>query len=162
MRTIEDLDITNKKVLIRADFNVPLDKACKITDDSRIQRVLPTIRYAISRGARIILASHLGRPKGSVVAEMSLSPVAARLGELIDRPVGMAPDCIGTEVQDLVASMPPGDVLLLENLRFHAEEQQNNDGFAAALATLCEVYINDAFAVSHRAHASVAAITVHV
>jgi phosphoglycerate kinase len=161
MKSIEAADIAEKRVLIRVDFNVPLDEARDITDDNRIREVLPTLRHALERKARVILASHLGRPKGRVVKEMSLSPVAARLQALLGRPVGMAPDCIGEDVAGQVDAMSPGDVLLLENLRFHPGEEKNDDGFAASLAALCDVYVNDAFAVSHRANASVAAVTAH-
>ncbi len=159
MKTIRDIDISGKRTLIRVDFNVPLNEKCEITDDARIRRVLPTITYALEKGARLILASHLGRPKGKVVPEMSLGPVARRLGELTGKPVQLAPDAVGPEVEKLVAAMPPGDIVLLENLRFHAAEQANEEGFAKALAGLCEVYVNDAFAVSHRANASVVAVT---
>jgi phosphoglycerate kinase len=161
MNSIESVDIAKQRVLMRVDFNVPLDETLKITDDTRILEVLPTIRYALGKEAKVILASHLGRPKGRAVAEMSLAPVAARLQELIDRKVSMAPDCIGADVTQRVAAMAPGDVLLLENLRFHPEEEKNDEGFGAALAALCDVYVNDAFAVSHRANASVAAVAAY-
>jgi phosphoglycerate kinase len=161
MKSIESVDIKEKRVFIRVDFNVPLDDGGHITDDSRIREVLPTIQYAVERKAKVILASHLGRPKGRVVSEMSLAPVAVRLAELIGRKVPLAPDCVGENVRAFVEAMAPGDVLLLENLRFHAEEEKNDDGFAASLAALCDVYVNDAFAVSHRANASVAAIASH-
>ena len=159
MRTIKDIDISRKRVLIRVDFNVPLDSKQQITDDARIEAVLPTLRYALDQGAYVIIASHLGRPKGQVKMEFSLQPVAKRLSEILGLEVIMAPDCVGEEVATLVANMKGGQVLLLENLRFHKQEQQNESDFGEALAAFCDVYINDAFAVSHRAHASVVSIT---
>ncbi|MGD8368385.1 MAG: phosphoglycerate kinase [Desulfobacterales bacterium] len=162
MKSIKDISIDGKRVLIRVDFNVPLDEHQNITDDSRIRGVLETIRYALARHAVVILASHLGRPKGQPVAEMSLAPVANRLGRLLETEVAMAPDCVGDAVEEQVAKMSPGQVLLLENLRFHKEEQEDDDSFARSLARLCDVYINDAFAVSHRKNASVSAICRHV
>jgi len=159
MQTIKDISLAGRRVFIRVDFNVPLDEHQNITDDTRIRSVLPTIQYALDHRAKVIIASHLGRPKGQVVPEMSLAPVAKRLGRLIGKDVRMAPDCIGPEVSALVDSLGDGDVLLLENLRFHTAEQANEDGFAQKLAELCDVYINDAFAVSHRANASVHAVT---
>jgi len=154
--SIRDLDLNGKRVFIRVDFNVPLQKneqgAMEITSDKRIKASLPTIQYALEHGAGLILASHLGRPKGKPNAEMSLQPAAARLAELLKRPVKMAPDCVGPQVE---AMKPvPGEVLLLENLRFHAEEEKNDPEFARQLASLCEVYVNDAFGSAHRAHAS--------
>ncbi len=159
MKTIKEIDITGKRVFIRVDFNVPMDAAQSITDDIRIRTSLPTIVYALEQGAKVILASHLGRPKGKRVPEMSLAPVAKHLEGLLGRSVVMAPDCVGEETEAMVASMKGGEVLLLENLRYHDEEQANDALFASRLAGLCEVYINNAFAVSHRVHASVAAIT---
>lgn len=159
MKNIKDVNISGKKVLFRVDFNVPLDDYQNITDDSRIKGVLPTIQYALDRNAKIIIASHLGRPKGKPVSKFSLAPAAKRLGRLIGKDVQLAPDCIGPEVKDLVENMDTGQVMLLENLRFHAREQENDEGFAKELAGLCDVYINDAFAVSHRVNASVVAIT---
>ena len=149
--SIRDLDLKNKTVFIRVDFNVPLE-AGKITSDKRIKASLPTIEYALEQGAGLVLASHLGRPKGKRNMEMSLAPVAARLSELLNRPVIMAPDCVGPDV----AAMKPaaGGVLLLENLRFHAQEEGNDPEFAKQLASLCDVYVNDAFGTAHRAHAS--------
>jgi phosphoglycerate kinase len=158
-RSIDQVDMAGKKVFLRVDFNVPLDKTGNITDDTRIQAVLPTLNYALSKKAKIILASHLGRPKGKPEAEFSLAPVARRLGDLLKKEVPLAPDCIGPEVERMVEALNPGDVLLLENLRFHKEEEKNDPGFAQNLARLAEVYVNDAFAVSHRAHASVEGIT---
>ena len=154
--SIRDLDLKGKRVFIRVDFNVPLQKNDKgdmeITSDKRIKASLPTIQYALEQGAGLILASHLGRPKGKPNPEMSLKPVAARLRELLSREVIMAPDCVGPEVEALKPA--PGQALLLENLRFHAEEEKNDAGFAKQLAALCDVYVNDAFGSAHRAHAS--------
>jgi phosphoglycerate kinase len=159
IKTIKDIKLEGQRVFIRVDCNVPLDEHQNITDDTRIRSVLPTIQYALDHRAKVIVASHLGRPKGRVVPEMSLAPVAKRLGRLIKKEVKMAPDCIGPEVNDLVDKMAKGEVLLLENLRFHPEEQDNADAFGKSLARLCDVFINDAFAVSHRINASVHAIT---
>ena len=158
MKTIKDIDISGKRVLFRVDVNVPLDEHQNITDDSRIRAVLPTLEYALDHNAKLIIASHMGRPKG-VVPALSLTPVAKRLGRLLKEDVVMAKDCVGSEVKELVNKMQTGNVVLLENLRFHPEEQKNDDTFAKALAELCDVYINDAFAVSHRINASVVAIT---
>lgn len=161
MTTMQDVSLTGKGVLVRVDFNVPIDAEGNITDDSRIRAALPTLNYALDQQAKLIIASHLGRPKGRVVAEFGLSPVAARLSELLQRKVEMAPDCIGSETTDMAKAMNAGDVLMLENLRFHPEESENSDDYAKKLASLCDVYVNDAFAVSHRANASVEAITRH-
>ncbi len=151
--SIRDLDLKGKVVFIRVDFNVPLAPGGQeITSDKRIRASLPTIQYALEQGAGLILASHLGRPKGKPNAEMSLKPVAVRLAELLGKPVKMAPDCVGAEVAALRPA--PGEVLLLENLRFHAEEEKNEKGFAQQLASLADVYVNDAFGTAHRAHAS--------
>jgi phosphoglycerate kinase len=154
--SIRDLDLDGKRVFIRVDFNVPLQKNEKgdmeITSDKRIKASLPTIQYALEHSAGVILASHLGRPKGKPNPEMSLKPVAARLQDLLGRPVVMAPDCVGPEVEALIPA--PGGVLLLENLRYHAEEEKNDPEFAKKLAALCDVYVNDAFGSAHRAHAS--------
>jgi len=159
MKTIKDIDISGKKVFIRVDFNVPLDLHQNITDDSRIRAVLGTLEYALDHNAKLIIASHIGRPNGKIVPEMSLSPVAKRLGRFLRKDVIMAKDCIGLDVKTLIDQMKPGNVVLLENLRYHPGEQKNEDSFAKALAELCDVYINDAFAVSHRINASVVAIT---
>ncbi len=159
IKTIKDIDLSGKRVLFRVDFNVPLDEYQNITDDSRIRAVLPTLEYALDHNAKLIIASHMGRPKGKAVPELSLSPVAKRLGRFLRKEVIMAKDCIGSDIKELINKMEAGDVLLLENLRFHPEEQKNDDAFAKALAELCDVYINDAFAVSHRINASVVAIT---
>lgn len=151
--SIRDLDLRGKRVFIRVDFNVPLAPGGQeITSDKRIRASLPTIQYALEQGAAVILASHLGRPKGKPNAEMSLKPVAARLSQLLNKPVAMAPDCVGPEVEAMLPK--PGEVLLLENLRFHAEEEKNDKEFARQLAKLCDVYVNDAFGSAHRAHAS--------
>ncbi|MBI5569901.1 MAG: phosphoglycerate kinase [Desulfomonile tiedjei] len=154
VKSIRDLYIKGKRVLFRFDFNVPLDAAGAIKDDTRIRRALPTLEYAVQQGARCVLASHLGRPKGERKAELSLRPVAKRLAELLGRPVGFVDDCIGDAVKDAVASLPDGGVLLLENLRFHAGETKNDPAFAAELASVADVYVNDAFGTAHRAHAS--------
>jgi len=154
--SIRDLDLTGKCVFIRVDFNVPLQKneqgVMEITSDKRIKASLPTIQYALERGAGVILASHLGRPKGKPNPEMSLRPVAARLEQLLGRAVKMAPDCVGPQVEAMKPA--PGEVLLLENLRFHPEEEKNDPAFSQQLAALCDLYVNDAFGSAHRAHAS--------
>jgi len=160
--TIEDLDIKGTRLFIRVDFNVPLDENQNITDDTRIRSALPTINYAIDGGAKIILASHLGRPKGKQDQKFSLLPVAKRLQRLLDREVTFMPDCIGPEVEKASQAMKPGDVILLENLRFHPEEEQNEDAFSKALADSCDYYVNDAFGTAHRAHASTSGITKYV
>ncbi len=162
MKTIKDVSISGKRVLFRVDLNVPLDEYQNITDDSRIRAVLPTLKYALDHNAKLIIASHLGRPKGKIVPEFSLIPVAKRLSRLLEKKVNMATDCIGSDVKAIVSKMKDGDVILLENLRFHPEEQENDDEFAKELATLCDVYVNDAFAVSHRVNASVVAVTKYV
>jgi phosphoglycerate kinase len=161
MKSIKDVNIKGKRVLVRVDFNVPLDEHLNITDDARIRAVLTTLRYILDHHSKLIIASHLGRPKGEVKPEMSLSPVSQRLQRLLNKDVVMAKDCIGPETESLVDNMKEGDVVLLENLRFHPEEQKNDDTFAKKLAGLCDVYVNDAFAVSHRINASVVAITKH-
>jgi len=157
-RTIRDLNLKGRRVFIRVDFNVPL-KGGVIGDDTRIRESLPTIKYALEAGAGcVILASHLGRPKGKPNPEMSLRPVAARTGELLGRAVAFADDCVGPAAEGAVRNAPTGGVVLLENLRFHAEEEKNDPQFAKGLAALCDVYVNDAFGAAHRAHASVEAI----
>jgi phosphoglycerate kinase len=158
MKTIKEIDISGKRVFIRVDFNVPLDIHQNIVDDSRIRAVLRTLEYALDHNAKLIIASHIGRPNGKIVPEMSLSLVAKRLGRLLGKDIVMANDCIGSDVKTLIDRMKPGDIVLLENLRYHSEEQKNEDTFAKELAELCDVYINDAFAVSHRINASVVAI----
>ena len=162
LKYIDELDLKGKRVFMRVDFNVPLDDNGNITDDTRIRSVLPTINYALDEKAKVILASHLGRPKGKRSDSMSLAPVAKRLSRLLEKDVVLAPDCIGEEARRLVEGMEPGDVVLLENLRFHPEEEKNDSAFAEELSVLGDVYINDAFAVAHRAHASNVAITKYV
>jgi phosphoglycerate kinase len=161
IKSIKDLDLKSKRVLMRVDFNVPLDVNGNITDDVRIKAALPTIQYAVSLGAKVILMSHLGRPKG-VDKKKSLIPVARRLSELLGTSVNMAPDCIGDKVKGMVNELKPGDVLLLENLRFHPEEEKNNPDFAKDLASLGDVYVDDAFATAHRAHASTAGVCDYI
>lgn len=154
MKFVDEIDLKGKKVLFRFDFNVPLDSSLNITDDIRIRSVLPTINYALDGGAKVIIMSHLGRPKGKVVPEMSLEPVARRLTRFLKKDVVLAKDCIGAEVKKLVEDMKPGCIVLLENLRFHLEEENNSDEFAEELASLGDVYIDDAFGNAHRRHAS--------
>jgi phosphoglycerate kinase len=157
--TIRDADLHGKRALVRVDFNVPLDENYQITDDTRIEASLPTIRALIGSGASVILMSHLGRPKGKVNPAFSLRPAAVRLGELLGREVAFATDCIGADVAAQAAVLKPGDVLLLENLRFYAEEEANDEGFARRLAALGDIYVNDAFGSAHRAHASTEGVT---
>ena len=159
MKYIDEVDIKDKTLFIRVDFNVPLDQNRNITDDTRIRAVLHTINYCLEANARVILASHLGRPKGQPVEAYSLAPVARRLAYRLHKKVELAPDCIGPEVEKMKAAMKPGDVLLLENLRFHAQEEKNDPQFAQELMKGVDVYVDDAFAVAHRAHASVEAVT---
>jgi len=158
-KTIRDIEIKGKRVLMRVDFNVPLDKDLKISDDTRIRAALPTIKYAVEQGAKVVLMSHLGRPKGQVVDSMRLTPVAERLSELLGKPVKKLDECVGQDVKKVVSGMKVGDVVLLENLRFHAEETKNNPDFAKKLAALGDVYVNDAFGTAHRAHASTEGVT---
>ena len=153
-KTIEDIQVQGKKVLVRCDFNVPLDENKHITDENRIQGALPTIQYLVKNGAKVILCSHMGRPKGEFNMKYSLAPVAARLSELLGQEVKLAKDVIGPDAQALAAGMKDGEVILLENVRFHKEEEKNDPEFAKALASLAEVYVNDAFGTAHRAHAS--------
>ncbi|MDX9840574.1 MAG: phosphoglycerate kinase [Desulfobulbus sp.] len=162
MKTLKDLELAGKRVLVRVDFNVPMNDQGEITDDLRIRTVLPTLRYLAEQGARVIICTHRGRPKGQRVEAFSLAPVAALTAALIGWPVPLAPDCIGPEVEAAVAALKDGDCLMLENLRFHPEEEKNDAAFSRQLAALADVYVNDAFAVSHRAHASVVGVTAHV
>ena len=158
-KTIKDIEFKGKRVLMRVDFNVPLDKDLKVDDDTRIKAVLPTIKYALEGGARLILMSHLGRPKGKVQDDMRLTSVAERLSELLGRDVRKLDGCIGMKVRKAISRMKDGDVVLLENLRFHAEETKNDPEFAKKLAALGEIYVNDAFGTAHRAHASTEGVT---
>ncbi|NLP43212.1 MAG: phosphoglycerate kinase [Peptococcaceae bacterium] len=159
---IEQVQVQGKRVFARVDFNVPMDDNQNITDDTRIRAALPTIEHLINNGAKVILASHLGRPKGKVNPKYSLKPVAQRLSELLQKDVQMAPDCIGPEVENLVKQLQDGEVLLLENVRFHAEEEKNDPEFAGKLAALAEIYVNDAFGTAHRAHASTEGIAKYI
>src|SRR5918996_5130879 len=159
--TITDLELAGKRVFLRADLNAPIDGGV-VSDDTRLTAVVPTIRHALSAGAAVLLASHLGRPKGKRDPAYSLGPVAERMGALLGQPVPLAPDCVGAETAARAERMPPGQVLLLENLRFHHEEEANDDAFARELASLADCYVNDAFAAAHRAHASIDAITRHL
>ncbi|BAE86630.1 phosphoglycerate kinase [Desulfitobacterium hafniense] len=159
---LKDIAVQGKRVFVRVDFNVPMDDHGNITNDTRIRAALPTIDYLIDEGAKIILASHLGRPKGKPDPNYSLAPVAKRLGELLKRPVAMATDCIGPEVEKAAAQLQEGEVLLLENVRYHAEEEKNEPEFVKQLARLAEVYVNDAFGTAHRAHASTEGIAHHL
>jgi phosphoglycerate kinase len=159
VKFIDEIDVAGKKVFVRADFNVPLDENCIITNDNRIKATIPTLKYILDNGGAIIVASHLGRPKGKPVPEMSLKPVAARLAELLGVEVRFADDCVGDAAAAKKAALQPGQVLLLENLRFYSQETKNDADFAAQLGAGADVFISDAFAVSHRAHASVEAIT---
>jgi phosphoglycerate kinase len=159
--SIKDLELSGQRVFVRVDFNVPI-KDGVVEDDTRIRGAIPTIRYAMEHGARVILASHLGRPKGARVEKYSLRPVAAHLSQALGSEVAFATDCVGPEAQSKVDELKAGNVLLLENLRFHKEEEANDEGFAKELAGLCDLYVNDAFGAAHRAHASTAGITKHV
>ncbi len=158
-KTIKDIDLKGKRVLMRVDFNVPLDDDLNITDDIRIRAAVPTIKYALDKGAKVILMSHLGRPDGQVKEDLRLAPVAKRLRELLDKPVVTLKDCVGPDVKKAVSEMKAGDVILLENLRFHAEEEKNDPNFAKELASLGDVFVNDAFGTAHRAHASTEGVT---
>jgi len=159
IRTIDEIELKGKRVFIRVDFNVPQDEKNNITDDTRILLSLPTIRFVSEAGGKAILASHLGRPKGKKDSKFSLAPVAGRLSQLLGKKVTLAIDCIGEEVQKQIGEMKEGEVLLLENLRFHPEEEKNEEAFSKALASLCDVYVNDAFGAAHRAHASTEGMT---
>ncbi|MGH7409682.1 MAG: phosphoglycerate kinase [Candidatus Methylomirabilis sp.] len=156
---IDDLELKGKRLLIRVDFNVPLDERGSVTDETRIRAALPTITYALRHGARVLLLSHLGRPKGGPSAKFSLRPVAERLSAMLGGAVEMAEDCVGAKVKARIDRMGSGQVLMLENCRFHPEEERNDETFARALAELCDVYVNDAFGTAHRAHASTVGVT---
>ncbi|MBE3598695.1 MAG: phosphoglycerate kinase [Limnochordaceae bacterium] len=161
-KTVEDVDVANRRVLVRVDFNVPMDEQGRITDDKRIRASLPTIRYLVDHKARVVLMSHLGRPKGKPDPKYSLKPVADRLQQLLGSRVAMLPDCVGDAVEQAVAGLQPGEVALLENLRFHPEEEKNDPAFAARLARLGDVYVDDAFGSAHRAHASTEGVAHHL
>ncbi|MER3455962.1 MAG: phosphoglycerate kinase [candidate division GAL15 bacterium] len=153
-RTVRDVEVSGRRVLVRVDFNVPLDDCGRVADDRRIRESLPTVRYLLEHGAAVVLMSHLGRPGGRVVEELRMAPVGERLGQLLGQPVRVLPDCVGPQVEALIGQLRPGDVALLENLRFHPGEEANDPAFAAALARLADLYVNDAFGTAHRAHAS--------
>ena len=161
-KSVKDIDVRDKKVLVRCDFNVPLDADKNITDENRIIGALPTIKYLIENGARVILCSHLGRPKGEFKPEYSLAPVAKRLSELLGQEVKMAKDVIGNDAKTLAANLKDGEVMLLENVRFHAEETKNDPEFAKQLASLADIFVNDAFGTAHRAHASTAGVAAYI
>ncbi|MBV8695263.1 MAG: phosphoglycerate kinase [Ktedonobacteraceae bacterium] len=161
-KTVRDVDVAGKRVLVRVDFNVPLDDQQHVTDDTRIKAALPTIQYLLDRGAAVILMSHLGRPDGKVVDSLRMTPVAQCLSELLHKPVLVATDSIGAEVEAQAKALQPGQILLLENLRFHKEEEKNNAEFAQQLASLGDIYVNDAFGTAHRAHASTEGVTSHL
>jgi phosphoglycerate kinase len=160
-KTIDDIEVANKRVLVRLDLNVPLETGV-VSDDTRIRAALPTVKFLLENNAMPILCSHLGRPKGKPDPKYSLKPVAERLARLLGCRVQMAPDCIGPEAERMAATIPRGDVLLLENLRFHSDEEANNPKFAQALASLADVYVNDAFGSAHRAHASTVGVTAYL
>ncbi len=159
--TVDQLDLSGRRVFLRVDFNVPLEGG-RVSDDTRITAALPTLQHCLNAGASVVLASHLGRPKGKPDPRYSLQPVATHLGQILGQPVPLAPDWVGAEVQAQARALKPGHALMLENLRFHAQEEANDDAFARELATLADVYVNDAFAAAHRAHASIEAITRHL
>ena len=161
-KTVKDIDVKGKKVLVRCDFNVPLDADKNITDETRINAALPTIKYLLDEGAAVILCSHLGKPKGAVVPKLSLAPVAKRLSEKLGFEVKLAPDCIGEEVAKMAKELECGKAILLENLRFHPEEEANDPAFAKELADLAEIYVSDAFGTVHRAHASTAGVAAYL
>jgi 3-phosphoglycerate kinase len=161
-RTVRDVDVAGRRVLVRVDFNVPLDEQGRVADDRRIRESLPTLRYLLEGGAAVVLMSHLGRPGGRVVDGLRMAPVGERLAQLLGRPVRVLPDCVGPEVEAAVAALRPGEVALLENLRFHPEEEANDPAFAAALARLGDLYVNDAFGTAHRAHASTVGVAAYL
>ena len=162
IRTVKDIDVASKKVLVRVDFNVPMDKDGTIRDDTRIKVCLPTIRYLIERHAKVILCAHLGRPDGKVVESLRMAPVAKHLSKLLGKPVEPLSDCVGPTVEKAVSAMKDGDVVMLENLRFHPEEKKNDPAFAKDLSKLADIYVNDAFSASHRAHASIVGVTKYL
>ena len=162
MKTLRDINLAGKKTLVRVDFNVPMNENGEITDDLRIRTILPTLQYLVAQKARVIICTHMGRPKGQRVEKYSLAPVAAYTARLLGQLIPLAPDCIGPEVAALVDGMKDGEILMLENLRFHPQEEKNDPEFSQQLAAVADVYINDAFAVSHRAHASVVGVTAFV
>ena len=157
-KTFKDIDVKNKRVFVRVDFNVPIDESGNITDDTRIRAAIPTINYLVANSAKVILCSHLGRPEGMFNPKFSLAPVAKRLSEIINKPVKMAADVIGQSAKTLSENLQPGEIMMLENVRFHREEEENDSQFAGELASLADVYVNDAFGTAHRAHASTAGI----
>jgi phosphoglycerate kinase len=161
-RTIEDIEVTSKRVLLRVDFNVPMNKMGAIRDDSRIRACLPTIKYLIDHGARLVVCSHLGRPDGKVIENLRLTPIAERLSELIDKPVKVLTESIGAEVETSIANLKDGEIVLLENIRFHSEEESNDPNFAKTLSRFADIFVNDAFGVSHRAHASVVGVAEYL
>jgi phosphoglycerate kinase len=161
-QSVRDIDVSGKRVLMRVDFNVPFDRNGKIADDSRISAALPTVSYLLEHGASVVICSHLGRPDGKVVESMRLAPVAERLAKLLGKDVQTAPDCVGPQAEAAAHALSPGEVLLLENLRFHPEEEKNDPGFARSLASLADVYVNDAFGTAHRAHASTAGVAAYL
>ncbi|MCH9039870.1 MAG: phosphoglycerate kinase, partial [Chloroflexi bacterium] len=159
-KSVKDIDVAGRTVLVRVDFNVPFRPGTReVSDDSRIRASLPTLEYLLARDCKLVVCSHLGRPKGQVVEDMRLAPVSARLSELLGKAVAQAPDCVGPEVESAVAAIPAGGVLMLENLRFHVGEEKNDPAFAKGLASLADVYVNDAFGTAHRAHASTQGVT---
>lgn len=161
-KSIVDIDVNGKKVFVRVDYNVPMDAEQNITNDTRIRATLPTVNYLLDHNAAVILACHVGRPKGKPVPEFSVAPIVKRLSELLGKEVKMAPDCVGEEASKMAADLKPGEVLLLQNLRYHSEEEKNDPEFAKQLASLADIAVNDAFGVSHRAHASVEGITKYI
>ena len=161
-KTIRDIDVANKRVFVRVDYNVPINSDLKIVDDTRIQATIPTINYLIEHGAKVILCSHLGRPNGQIDTKLSLRPVLARLSKLLDKPVSFAEDILGKTTKDMVKTMQAGDVLMLENIRFYAEEEQNDEAFAKKLAGLADIFVLEAFGTAHRKHASTYGIAKHI
>jgi phosphoglycerate kinase len=161
-QSVRDIDVAGKRVLMRVDFNVPFDRNGAIADDTRISAALPTIRYLLDHGAGVVLCSHLGRPDGKVVESLRLAPVADRLAKLLGKDIQTAPDCVGPQAEAAAHALQPGEVLLLENLRFHPEEEKNDPAFARSLASLADVYVNDAFGTAHRAHASTAGVAAYL